>query len=168
MTCALDPGNPIDALYEVLKRYPGGVEAVAARRRMSPSVLYKKLEHNNDTHHLRFDEFSDFVAWSAGARVDDPYQPLRALNWRHDHVAVHVPLIGVGAVGDVTMAMVKVASEVGDVATELQRRIADGDLSPDDFRRIDTEIQQAVAALTILRGRARKAAFGEEGGDGGA
>lgn len=164
MTCALDPENPIDALSERLKLYPGGIEAVALRRRISPSLLYSKLRHNNPRENLWFSEFDTFQDWVAAARVPDPYAPLRALNNRHDHIAIHLPNLGEMTEGALAGAMITVVREVGDVAAELEKGMQSGNgLDPEEFAKFKRQVREAVAAMFALEKRAEFATFGPGG-----
>lgn len=116
MTCRLDRRNPLDALYDRAKKYPGGIEALAQRMGTSASVLYKKLEQTNETHHLRADEFEDAIRLIDAARVPDAFAPLRALCWRFDHVAVQLPTVTDGQAAELASRVVNVLAEAGDVA----------------------------------------------------
>jgi hypothetical protein len=91
MTYRLDEMNRTDAVYQIAKQYPGGIEALASAMRKSAGVLYKKLEQHCETHALRQDEFEEIIARCAAARVPDAFLPLRALCFRFNHVAVKLP-----------------------------------------------------------------------------
>jgi len=84
------------------------------------------------------------------------FQSLRALNWRFDHVAVHVPSLCSPDDFDLTRDMVKTVVEVGDVARRVDSAMAnDGRIDDIECREIEIEIEQAIAALVVLRDRAR-------------
>lgn len=154
MTCELDRSNPTDALYDRARLYPGGIDALARRFPMSPKVLYNKLEGHNETHHLRFDEWDRTLGLIVAAKVPEAYAPLRALNWRFDHVAVHVPMLVAGDAAALSSVMVTVVREIGDVAAELEAGMRDRRLSAREYGRLDRQIGEAVAALTFLRAQA--------------
>lgn len=161
MTCRLDQRNPMDALYDRAKKYPGGIEALASRLGVSAKGLYNKFEHNNDTHHLRHDEFESTIALLAAANVPDAFAPLRALCWRFDHVGVHVPSLSTVPDSDLARDVVRVAAETGDVARRADEAIRDdGVIDSREWGEIDREIEEAVRALITMRdhGRAKFAA----------
>ncbi|MBY0411363.1 MAG: hypothetical protein K2Q97_14870 [Burkholderiaceae bacterium] len=133
---------------------PGGIAALARRFPMSPKVLYNKFEGNNDTHHLRFDEWDRTLGLVVAAKVPDAYAPLRALNWRHDHVAVYVPMLAINGEASLSSAMVSVVREIGDVAAELESGMRDRRLNAREYAKLDRQIGEAIAALTFLRAQA--------------
>lgn len=148
--------NPVDALYTVAKKYPGGIEALAKRMELNEFTLYKKLERNNDTHHLQHAEFVEIVACCAAAGVVDAYKPLRSLNWQFDHVAVYVPMLAATSDCDLSRSMVKAVAEAGDVARKLDEFLSnDGKLDVKEGKELDAEIEQSIAAMATLRDRAR-------------
>lgn len=154
MTCEIDQSNATDALYDRARLYPGGIDALARRYPMSPKVLYNKFEGNNETHHLRFDEWDRGLGLIVAAKVPDAYAPLRALNWRHNHVAVLVPMLVAGDAASLSSAMVAVVREIGDVAAELEAGMRDRRLNAREYRKLDRQIGEAIAALTFLRAQA--------------
>jgi hypothetical protein len=157
MTSRLDQLDPVDALYTVAKKYPGGIDALAKRMELNAFTLYKKLERNNSTHNLQFAEFIEIVSCCAAAGVPDAYRPLRALNWQLDHVAVHVPMLASASDSDLSRDMVKAVAEAGDVARKLDEFLSDdGLIDAKEGRELDVEIEQAIAAMVTLRDRARK------------
>lgn len=156
MTCRLDESNSTDALYAVARSYPGGIEALARRIGKSASVLYKKLERGDESHHLRDDEFDLLMSLCAAARVPDAYRPLRVKAWRHGHVAVKLPEFGDLASNDLATQVVKVFREGGDVASAIDEALGgDRRIDAAEGRRIESEIEQAIAALVELRERVR-------------
>jgi hypothetical protein len=162
MTLRRDELNPLDALRAVASRYPGGVEALALRipRRasehgepLSASLLYKKLE---GVRPIYFDEFVQIIAMCAASNVADAYAPLRALAWRHGHVAVRLPDLDGKSSGELAQMVVRVFKEGGDVARVVEKALADDqEIGTAEGKEIDREIEQAIAALAELRERVR-------------
>lgn len=156
MSSRLDQMHPVDALYALAKKYPGGIEALAKKMGVGPSTLYKKLERTNTTHHLQFDEFTEIVNLCAAAGVLDAYQPLRALNWQLDHVAVHVPMLAATSDSDLSRDMVRAVAEAGDVARKLDEFLSnDGLIDKKEGKEFEKECEQAIAAMCLLRDRVR-------------
>lgn len=61
MTKAYQQMSVADALYTAARRYPGGIEALAARMGKSPNVLRSKLKPDVDTHHLTLEETMQII-----------------------------------------------------------------------------------------------------------
>jgi hypothetical protein len=160
MTYRLDEMNRTDAVYQIAKQYPGGIEALASAMRKSAGVLYKKLEQHCETHALRQDEFEEIIARCAAARVPDAFLPLRALCFRFNHVAVKLPDLTDHSTSELAQMVVRVFHEGGDVARVVEEATkptsASGRaISAKELTRIEVEIEQAIAALAELRGRVR-------------
>lgn len=160
MAYRLDEMNRIDAAFAIAKRYPGGVEALANVMHVSASVLYKKLEHGCDTHHLREDEFEEIIARCAAAGVPDAYKPLRALCFRFGHVAVKLPELGDQSSAELAEMVMRCFKEGGDVARVVEEAVSvksrgGRGVTPGELRAIEMEIEQAMGALAELRERAR-------------
>lgn len=152
MTCRLSQLHPVDVLYDRARKYPGGIEALAGRIDMSVKVLYNKLERNNETHHLRLDEFEEILRALDSRRVPDAFAPLRALCLRFDHVAVHLPEVHEGPASELAGHVVKMASELGDVARDVQEGLAnDGVIDEAEADRLFKDIDDVVTAALTLK-----------------
>ena len=152
MTCRLSQRHPIDVLYDRAKKYPGGIEGLAHRHDMSVKTLNNKLERNNDTHHLRADEFEEILRRLVAAKVPDAYAPLRALCLRFDHVAVLVPEAKDGAASELAAHVVNLLKESGDVARDIQESLAnDGEIDAREAEQLNKDIDDVVAVMLSLR-----------------
>lgn len=158
MTCRLSETNVLDATYSLAKRYPGGVEDLAARlsKKPSASTLYNKLRRAVATHALGLDEFSEIIDSCEQANVIDPFAPLHALCWRHRHVAVLVPLIGEEGADDLVTLVCDMVREQGDVAAKIQAALAnDHHIDAGEFDAIEKEFSDAIGAVAALREKVR-------------
>lgn len=130
-----------DAAYRVAHEFPGGVPALAQRMGMSSSTLMKKVGLTVDTHHLSLREAVHMQAVTG--RFDVLYAMAKSL----DHVCLPVPD---QAAGDVHARMAAVGAEVGDVFREVQRVLADGRVTPNERKRVATQVAEAIAALAAV------------------
>ena len=151
MTYRLDPGSPLDAVYDLAKRYPGGVDAVAHRLKAQVATFYKKLSHNVETHRLTLDEFERTLHVFAEANMPDAFQPLHSLAWRFDHVCIPVPHVSSDCPNELSIGVMKIAQEIGDVARETANAAQDGVITKREYERIDREIEEAMSALAAHR-----------------
>ena len=123
MTCEYFNINPLDALYNLARRYPGNIEALAVRLGRQAAVLRKQLAPGTTTHHLSPDDFMRIIELCVEARVPDAYVPLHALCFQLDHVAVQLPAIDTDA-GELFGQILRMLREEGELAKNIQEAIA--------------------------------------------
>lgn len=162
MTCALNPQDPQDAWTDQSRKYPGGMEGVAQRLGLNAQTLRNKLLRSNTTHHFYFDEFSRGLHAFEEARLPQWAAPLHALAWEFGHVCIPVPSCDSECSGELTMGIVRIAQEIGDVARETANSAADGVITKREFDKLDKEIEEAMSALASHR-EALRALMGREG-----
>lgn len=152
MTYKLNDVHPLDALYRACKAYPGGVEGLAARLKMQPSTLYKKLRQQVDTHHLGYDEeLSEILFCLAESKVPGWDDTLHSLCWRHGLLAVQVPLAGSGHEQLTSMILTSVTDQ-GEVAAAISEALAnDQQVDSAEFARIDMAIERSMTDMAALR-----------------
>lgn len=146
-----------EALYNLARRYPGGIEALAhamGRRQdkqVSPNVLRNKLRPGIDTHFLTSEEFSLIVELCEEAAVIGSKVPVQALCWRHGLVAVEPPPATVTG-KDLIVKLGNMSREFAELVTEVTADAADGVICTAERNRIHKEaleVMQAVMALTM-------------------
>lgn len=155
MTCEYSKINQHDALYDAVRNAPGGVEAMAQRLNTSGGVLYNKLRRRVTTHHVSFEEFSRVLECLEESGVPDWAAPLHALCWRHAHVAVALPPATDSSHQELISLVCAAFKEQGDVADRISKALADTAITPKELEEIEGEIEQAVAALMVLKHRVR-------------
>lgn len=154
MTKAYREMNQHDALYTVARRYPGGIEAIAQRLHVPAPTLRNQLRPDIETHHTSFERTSEIIEFAEGAKVDEPFLPLHAFCWRHNHVAYRMPSIEPD--GDaLLMQVVEVMSEHGDLVNAVRESLDDKVLDEREFDRIERELEQCCVALSVLRAKVR-------------
>lgn len=134
--------NIIDAAHATVRSYPGGSESLGPRIGMSAAVLRNKVNPNNTTHHLTIAEASLIM----GASGD--FQMLHALNAEHGFAA-HAVDAGVPA-SNILQAILRSNAADGALDHELQEALADGDVSPNDLKRIQGAVAKVQASLIEL------------------
>ncbi|MFS8930967.1 phage regulatory CII family protein [Cupriavidus taiwanensis] len=146
-----------EALYNLARRYPGSIEALAyamGRRQnktVSPNVLRNKLRPGIETHFLNAEEFSLVVELCQEAGVEGAVIPLQAMCWRHGLVAMAPPPAG-QASRDIFARLGGVSREFADLVSEATAGAADGRINAAERERIHKEaleVMQAVMALTM-------------------
>lgn len=151
MTIRLNQQDPQDAWTEQSRAYPGGMEGVANRLGLNGQVLRNNLLRSNATHHFYFDDFVGGLNAFQEARLPNWDAPLKALAWQFGHVCIPVPTCGSECSGELTMGIVRIAQEIGDVARETANSAKDGVISKREFDKLDKEIEEAMVALAAHR-----------------
>jgi hypothetical protein len=128
-----------DAAFRIGRTFPGGLPALAQRMGLPYSTLQKKLSPNDESRLLAVDEA---VAIQV---VAQRYDVLYAMAWSLNHVAVPLPAdVSRDGLG---MALANIGKEVGDVFRVAQEVLADGDVSPNERRKITAEVSEVIAVL---------------------
>ena len=151
MTCEYSNINQHDALYNVVRSYPGGLEAVAQRMGMNATTLRKKVMPSIESHHANFKEVSVVIELAEGARVPNAFVPLHAFCWRHGHVAFKLP-VGDHDADDLLKQVVEVMGDEGELANAISGALAnDLKINRREFDEIDLGIEKCLNALVVLR-----------------
>ena len=155
MTSRLNPMHPLDALYSACQRYPGGIEALAARLGSTRAVMYNKLRQQVDTHRVGFsDELTRILHVLQDAGVPDWSAALHALCWQHGHVAVSLPDELELADEDVLDVLTGLIGSLGEVATRLRQwrdaRAGQRHVPSHQVQALHQQIQAAMVQLVLL------------------
>lgn len=140
--------NSLDALKTMVRNYPGGMEAVALRLGKSPSTLDKELR-NAPGYKMGVLDASALTCLCM--EVHAPH----ALAWLNAEavncgVSVVLPEQAAAGGGDVWQLMSLAVAEVSDVTAAVVNGQADGSISPNDRKRIQKEVAEAIDALQQL------------------
>lgn len=125
----------------------GGIEAVAAALNLSTSTIGRWNNLNDVTLPNRAQRFDlDELAMACGGEA----RIIQAMARKLGHVAFRLPQpVGDGC--EVTMQMMKASEEFGDVAGRLVDALSDGRIDAGEQVVVTTEIDDAIAALVMLR-----------------
>jgi hypothetical protein len=152
MTYRINQMDQLSALFDVVRRYPGGVPAMASRvpteggHPMSTSHLYELLRGAKP---LSVERQDLMIHFARQARVDHWAQPLHAKAAEHGCILVE-PRQGVHTPDVLSAAMLSVVSEFGDLAREAATDVADGRVSARELESIEREGYEAIAAIAAF------------------
>lgn len=156
MTCRYSDINQHDALYNVCRGYPGGLEAMARRMSLLPDTWRKKTRPGVESHHASFEEVSCAIELAEEARMPDAFSPLHAFCWRHNHVAVKLPEAPPDP-DDLLKQLVDVMGEQGTLANDIRTALAtDNDINISEVEKIEKDIMESISALVVLRLKVRQ------------
>lgn len=141
--------NSLDALRKMVDHYPGGRAAVAARLGKTDEVLRKELS-GATSHKLGVVDATMIAEMCADAQSQHASafaNGLAALTGAF----VALPVREMVAKQDLRDEAAGVVKEGTDVLIELNAALADDQISDNELRRIDKEIDEAQAKLQELR-----------------
>lgn len=141
------------ALYDLVHDYRDpqsgqcGAPALGTRINVNPGTLGNKASPQMTGHHFNVHELR------AAMLVATDFRALYALANDCHHACV--PLSNEKFVADQHLldALLKITREEGDVALAIQRALADGEITADEFRGIESEIDDVLRAILELRDR---------------
>lgn len=152
MTYRYSDIEPLEALYSRAMKY--GIAPLAAKlgmrmdKQVSEPVLRNKLRPGVQTHHVTVPEFSHIIDLLEEGGDDKAKMPLRALCWRHQMLAVDIPLDGGrGSPAELLAQLGVMAKEFGEVVREVTAASGDGRISTAERDRIHTEAEQLMRAI---------------------
>lgn len=159
MTSSYYEINVFDALYMAARKYPGGVEALAARLGIASSTLYGKLRPGIETHKLQAEEMIHILELCQDAGVAEADLALGAFNWRFGRISIQLPKGGKGHEELMAQLLMVMKSE-GDLASEIQVALRDERINTREINTLEKRIQVAteslVSLLQILKERHKK------------
>jgi len=151
--------NITDAAHKTVKDSPGGAEALATRlittndkgeeKPMSGAVLRNKVNPNNTTHKLSWEEASEIMGLTGDHRM------LFALAAEHGY-GVHRLELPEDA-GCLTSTILETAAVKGQFAELLHQCLKDRLITENEFSGLQTAAAAVQSALIVLMSRLREA-----------
>lgn len=159
MTCEYKNINPDDAIYNLARAYPGGIEALAQRMGRPAQTLRKQLMPGVDTHHLSPDDFDYIIELCNEARMPSAFVPLHAKCWRLSHVAVRLPSCDTDA-QELFQDVLDMLREEGEVANCIQGALSatgtsGSKVTAGELADVECHIERSIAALMKVREEVR-------------
>lgn len=159
MTLALDDSSVLGALYGAVRRYPGGVKALAADMDMPQSTLYAKLRGEKG-YPLSIDEAVEVLEFLRAREVLGWDKGLQVLCYQLDHLAVQVPRAMRDRSAEGLRQVSQLMKEVADIAQALSDATDDRSLGGkavtlQEFKRIDAACEEAMEKIVETRERYR-------------
>ncbi len=152
MTYLYSDASQHEALYNLARKYPGGIEGLASAlsarlaRSISPNVLRNKLRPGIDTHHITLEDFSLILELCEEARVPAAAVPLEALCWRHGRVPVELPEVDVDNPKP-ARTVCQVMAKIGVLADTVAKAAEDNVITEAELESIEGEFLKAQVAL---------------------
>ena len=152
MTYRIDQMDQLSALFDLVRRYPGGVPAMAGRlttdagNPMSSSHLYEILRGAKP---LSVDRQDSMIHFARQAHVRNWAQPLHAKAAEHGCILIEAPPLE-SLPDALSMAMLDVVGQFGDLARESAEDIRDGKISRRELHDIERTAYGAIAAIAAF------------------
>lgn len=133
--------NVIDAAYAVVHDYPGGSVALAPRLGMSHAILRGKVNPNDAGHHLTVAESLRMQLLTGDHRI------LQAEAEELGYALLKLPSVDSG---DFACEAMRTVKEFGDFIGSIEESMRDGKVTPNELRRIERELLEALAHISAL------------------
>lgn len=135
--------------YGLIRDYPGGSVALAARTGMVANVLSNKVNPNDARHHLMVNESVSIQQVSGDHRI------LHAEAQELGYVCMALPDVDDD---DLLHATLRSIRSFGAMMGETETSMRDGRVTPNELRAIESAMLEAIAHVSALHGLlARKA-----------
>lgn len=121
------------AVYEAVHKY--GVRELAEKMRLSPQVLINKVNPEQESHSLTFDQLLMVLEHTHSKAVIDALAERAGVN----HPTECAPTL--------TLAVLKASKESSDVLAVFEREARDGVWSLGDAQALEREANEAITAL---------------------
>ena len=142
---------PIEkSAYNTVHEAPGGGKAVASAMGLSYQVLVNKVNLKNTTHHLTLKEAVDVMRATKDTRILD------ALANEFNGVFLPLPALSSGISPNLMTDIAKMSSEFGALIKEISDDVSDGEITENEWTRIDNDAAKLREALAVLIGDLRR------------
>lgn len=133
--------NVIDAAHATVHDYPGGSVALAARLGMAGAVLRGKVNVNDVGHHLTLTEAQRIQSLTGDHRM------LLAMADELGYLCLPLPAV---SDGDLVHATLRAIQSFGMMMGDVERSIEDGRVTPNELRKVERAMLDAVAHVSGL------------------
>lgn len=133
--------NVLDAAHAVGHDYPGGAHALGPRLGMTGRMLANKLNPNDEAHKLMLVEALRMQQLTGDHRI------LQAEAEELGYALLKLPSVDAGDFASEAMRTVK---EFGDFIGSIEESMRDGKVTPNELRRIERELLEALAHISAL------------------
>jgi hypothetical protein len=137
--------NITDALYRAAHRYPGGIEALAARMHISPSSVAHKVSPNYPGAHCSPQEMVEIMEFTGD------HSALQAMAGQLRYMLLPMVLpAGEQADGEFVQRLAGSCKEFGEFIAEISSDLVDGRVTDNELKRIEAELADMIAAAQAL------------------
>lgn len=147
--------SPQDAVHAVCHEYPGGVEALAPRIGRGAQVLRNKVGLDQVAPGSRRTHEATLADVSAINRATGDLRVLQALAAEVGAVVMRLPDVPVCDDAALLELVLSCNREWGEVAAEISSALADGQITPREYDRINRETLESVSRQLELLERLR-------------
>lgn len=157
MTYFYDEIDPLDALYNAAREYPGGIPAIALRINVPVKTLQKKLSPAVQTHVLTYAEAIAVLELLDGVVPAAADMAIGGLMWRLNRMAIRLPSGDDVDVSALFAQVMQVFSDGGRLADDIKSALADDNrIDARELSGIEKDLQQVIEDLVTLRNEVRE------------
>ncbi|QEW06336.1 phage regulatory CII family protein [Nitrincola iocasae] len=151
--------TPQMAFYHAVHSYKGGLPVIAAMMGITPSLdtLRKKLDPDQNSHHLRLDQAMDILRITKDPRILDAICAEVEAVWFMPDTVPPAP-----ADMDVLYSSTSLMKRSVQLISELECALRDGDINEDERARLDKHIMRLFQATHYVSETASRFERGSE------
>jgi hypothetical protein len=140
----------LDAMRQVVKSYPGRVEAMAQRMGKNPTTLRHEVS-GAPGYKLGAEDLVEMTNFAQEAKQDNALLALSRLAENCGQMLVPLPLANPVADDDCMLRLADSAREFGELCKEVAGDLADGKITNTELTRIDRECGELIASVYAMR-----------------
>lgn len=140
----------LDAMRQVVKSYPGRVEAMAQRMGKNPATLRHEVS-GAPGYKLGAEDLGEMTSFAQEAKQDNALLALSRLAENCGQMLVPLPLANPVVDDDCMLRLADSAREFGELCKEVAGDLADGKITNNELARIDRECGELIASVYAMR-----------------
>jgi hypothetical protein len=140
----------LDAMRQVVKSYPGRVEAMAQRMGKNPATLRHEVS-GAPGYKLGAEDLGEMTNFAQEAKQDNALLALSRLAENCGQMLVPLPLANPVVDDDCMLRLADSAREFGELCKEVAGDLADGKITNNELARIDRECGELIASVYAMR-----------------
>ncbi|MFJ9531240.1 phage regulatory CII family protein [Herbaspirillum sp. NPDC101396] len=162
MTYHYGETNQHDCIYNLARKYAGGIEALAPRLGMSVKLLRKKLAPGEVRNQLSFEEATAIMEICAAVGMRDALYPLHAMGFRLGQICAPIPDVDHGDLSQeaIHTAAIGAMRQLAEAMAASSDAMMDDELTETELETIEPKIRGILPAvckwLERIRARARR------------
>jgi hypothetical protein len=141
--------NLLDAARSLVRRFPGGIEAVAVRLDKNPSTLRHEVA-GSDAYKLGIQDAELLTQMAIEQGVDNPMQILNIMATNCGALVVPLPGLQRGPASTFE-DLAGAAKEFADFIAATSSAVADGKVSGNELREVDRELAELIGRVQQVR-----------------
>ncbi len=142
--------NLLDAARQLVRGYPGRVDAMAQRLGKNPGTLRHEVA-GAPTYKLGAEDLEEMTLLALEVRQPNALVAVATLAANCGQMLVPLPQLAADLDDDCMRQLTEAVKDFGQLCTEVSADLVDGRISDNELARIDADSSQLIARLGLLR-----------------